>query len=32
MSVSFHMDEPGYDHQVAMPKVPLPEDLPSEPI
>jgi acyl-CoA thioesterase-2 len=30
MSVSFHIDEPGYDHQIAMPKVPLPEDLPSE--
>ena len=30
MSVSFHIDEPGYDHQSAMPKVPFPEDLPSE--
>ena len=30
MSVSFHIDEPGYDHQSTMPKVPFPEDLPSE--
>ncbi|MET0653124.1 MAG: acyl-CoA thioesterase II [Hyphomicrobiaceae bacterium] len=30
MSVSFHIDEPGYDHQIAMPKVPFPEDLPTE--
>lgn len=30
MSVSFHIDEPGYDHQSIMPKVPFPEDLPSE--
>ena len=30
MSVSFHIDEPGYDHQIAMPKVPVPEDLPTE--
>ena len=30
MSVSFHIDEPGYDHQITMPKVPFPEDLPSE--
>jgi acyl-CoA thioesterase-2 len=30
MSVSFHIDEPGYDHQIAMPKVPMPEDLPTE--
>lgn len=30
MSVSFHIEEPGYDHQSTMPKVPFPEDLPSE--
>jgi acyl-CoA thioesterase-2 len=30
MSVSFHKLEPGLDHQSAMPKVPLPEELPSE--
>ena len=30
MSVSFHIAEPGLDHQNAMPKVPPPEDLPSE--
>ena len=30
MSVSFHIAEPGLDHQDAMPKVPPPEDLPSE--
>jgi acyl-CoA thioesterase-2 len=30
MSVSFHVDEPGLDHQSTMPKVPPPEDLPSE--
>jgi acyl-CoA thioesterase II len=30
MSVSFHVNEPGYDHQIAMPKVPFPEDLPTE--
>ena len=30
MSVSFQKQEPGLDHQSAMPKVPLPEDLPSE--
>jgi acyl-CoA thioesterase II len=30
MSVSFHVTEPGLDHQNAMPKVPQPEDLPSE--
>jgi acyl-CoA thioesterase-2 len=28
--VSFHLNEPGYDHQIAMPKVPFPEDLPTE--
>jgi acyl-CoA thioesterase II len=30
MSVSFHKVEPGLDHQIAMPNVPMPEDLPSE--
>jgi len=30
MSVSFHIAEPGLDHQNLMPKVPPPEDLPSE--
>ena len=30
MSVSFHKSEPGLDHQNPMPKVPPPEDLPSE--
>jgi len=30
MSVSFHKAEPGLDHQSQMPKVPAPEDLPSE--
>ena len=30
MSVSFQKAEPGLDHQIAMPKVPAPEDLPSE--
>ncbi|KAB2920144.1 MAG: acyl-CoA thioesterase II [Hyphomicrobiaceae bacterium] len=30
MSVSFHKEEPGLDHQATMPKVPMPEDLPSE--
>jgi acyl-CoA thioesterase-2 len=30
MSVSFHKDEPGLDHQERMPKVPPPEDLPNE--
>jgi len=30
MSVSFHIEEPGYDHQSPMPKVPFPENLPSE--
>jgi acyl-CoA thioesterase-2 len=30
MSVSFHKDEPGLDHQSTMPKVPPPEELPSE--
>ncbi len=30
MSVSFHKHEAGFDHHSAMPKVPAPEDLPSE--
>lgn len=30
LMVSFHNDEPGLEHQVAMPDVPLPEKLPSE--
>ncbi len=30
MSVSFHRDEPGFEHQIAMPVVPGPEELPSE--
>jgi acyl-CoA thioesterase-2 len=30
MSVSFQVAEDGLDHQVAMPQVPPPEDLPSE--
>jgi acyl-CoA thioesterase-2 len=30
MSVSFHVAEPGLDYQAEMPKVPPPEDLPSE--
>ncbi len=30
MSVSFHAAEPGLDYQATMPKVPPPEDLPSE--
>jgi acyl-CoA thioesterase-2 len=30
MLVSFHRDEPGFDHQSLMPKVPAPEDLPSD--
>jgi acyl-CoA thioesterase II len=30
MSVSFHRPEPGYEHQATMPKVPAPEDLPSD--
>src|SRR5215470_3568782 len=30
MSVSFHKREPGLDHMVAMPSVPMPEELPSE--
>ncbi|HWK01827.1 MAG TPA: acyl-CoA thioesterase II [Xanthobacteraceae bacterium] len=30
MLVSFHQDEPGYDHSSTMPKVPAPEELPSD--
>jgi len=30
MSVSFHVDEPGLDHQAKMPEVPQPDALPSE--
>lgn len=30
MSVSFQKDEPGLEHQIAMPDVPPPEDLPRE--
>lgn len=30
MSVSFHRQEEGFDHQAAMPNVPEPENLPSE--
>jgi acyl-CoA thioesterase II len=30
MGVSFHKEEPGFDHQIAMPDVPAPEELPSE--
>src|SRR5215211_1901029 len=30
MSVSFHRDEQGIEHQTAMPAVPPPESLPSE--
>ncbi len=30
MSVSFQVDEKGLDHQIKMPDVPPPEDLPSE--
>jgi acyl-CoA thioesterase-2 len=30
MSVSFHLGEEGYDHAFPMPKVPPPEELPSE--
>lgn len=28
MSASFQIDEPGYDHQMPMPAVPMPEELP----
>jgi acyl-CoA thioesterase-2 len=30
MSVSFHVDEAGLDHQMAMPEVPKPDSLPSD--
>jgi acyl-CoA thioesterase II len=30
MSASFQVDEPGFDHQIAMPLVPMPEELPGE--
>jgi acyl-CoA thioesterase II len=30
MSVSFQIEETGYEHQIAMPDVPAPDDLPSE--
>ncbi len=30
MEVSFHAEESGLEHQIAMPDVPSPEDLPSE--
>src|SRR3954464_13219226 len=30
MSVSFHIAEPGFEHSATMPRVPPPEDLPSE--
>jgi acyl-CoA thioesterase-2 len=30
MSASFHVEEPGFDHQMALPAVPPPEELPSE--
>jgi acyl-CoA thioesterase-2 len=30
MMVSFHIDEPGLDHQAKMPDVPKPESLPSD--
>jgi acyl-CoA thioesterase-2 len=30
MSVSFHNNEGGFDHQAKMPDVPFPEDLPTE--
>jgi len=30
MAVSFHRDEPGLSHQAVMPKVPTPDELPSE--
>jgi acyl-CoA thioesterase-2 len=30
MAVSFHKSEPGLEHQITMPDVPPPEDLPSE--
>jgi acyl-CoA thioesterase-2 len=30
LSASFHVDEPGLSHQMVMPKVPSPDELPSE--
>lgn len=30
LSASFHVEEEGYDHQIDMPDLPQPEDLPSE--
>lgn len=30
MTASFHAEESGFDHQLEMPDVPMPEDLPSE--
>lgn len=30
LSASFQIDEPGFEHQMAMPDVPAPEDLPGE--
>jgi acyl-CoA thioesterase-2 len=30
MSVSFHSDEPGFEHQMPMPSVPRPDALPSD--
>jgi acyl-CoA thioesterase-2 len=30
MSASFHVSEPGLDHQAKMPQVPAPDDLPSD--
>jgi acyl-CoA thioesterase II len=30
MSCSFHVEEPGLEHQFPMPDVPMPEDLPGE--
>jgi len=30
MSASYHLDEEGYEHQLDMPEVPRPEDLPDE--
>lgn len=30
MGASFHNTEPGLDHQLPMPKVPMPDELPSE--
>lgn len=30
LSASFQIEEPGFDHQMPMPTVPMPEDLPDE--